>query len=518
MRYYHNMVLFITILVGIFFVSSLTATAVAPKPIEQKPNSVLLNKSHSPADNVLRVVLTPETQSVPIGGTAIFNVVVLNVSDDINLVNVTVSDPQAPDCNRTIGNLAADTNFPPFQCNRMNVQAPFTNNIHVEGTNPINSQISTDDDSAEVEIIALDVILEASPTTLPEPGGLVDFSLTITNTGSLDVTLQNLNSPQYGNLTNSSNENISNNSCLPNPTLPLLAANGGQFSCGFSAKVNGQPDEYDIVVTAVATDENNISISESGTATVRLSDVEADLEVILSASPLTIYAPGSSVNFVLKINNTSLVDSINIGQLQDNVLENLNGQGDCLTPYILLAGETYTCSYVDEVIGDADSEHERSVLVTGTDDDNPNNTIERSAEVTILIVEKPEYIHYLPLIIDTVDEPNNICNDAFPLNTNTPYYFHANDQNDWYTFDLDTQGKVTVSLTNFIPVIGQIQVYKKDTCENLMTEDLIGFNGNHNTTKLVPLGTQSPGHYIIWIINDGITTVTEPYRLFIEVQ
>ena len=51
-----------------------------------------------------------------------------------------------------------------------------------------------------------------------------------------------------------------------------------------------------------------------------------------------------------------------------------------------------------------------------------------------------------------------------------------------------------------------------------MTEDLIGFNGNHNTTKLVPLGTQSPGHYIIWIINDGITTVTEPYRLFIEVQ
>ncbi len=518
MRIHHSLIFLFILVFGVFYVSSLPATAVTPKLLEQKLATLPNNETNAPNDDILLVVLTPETQSIPLGGTATFNVVVLNISDNVNLVDVTVSSPQAPDCDRTIGNLAADTNYPPYQCSQINAQAPFTVNVHVEGKNPINNQISADDDSAQVEIIDLDVVLEALPDTLAEPGGLVDFSLTITNTGSLDASLQSLNSPQYGNITDSNNENISDNSCLPDPTLPILAANGGLFSCSFSAEVNGQPDEYDIVVTAVAKDENDNNISESGTATVRLSNVAANLDVTVSASPMTVFAPGSSVNFTLNINNTSLVDSINVGQLEDNVLGNLNGKGNCQTPHLLTAGEIYTCSYLDDVSGIAGSEHIRSVLVSGTDDDDPNNPIERSGEVTISIIEKPEYIRFLPLIINTIDEPNNRCQDAYPLDTGVNYYFYANDQNDWYTFDLDVQGNVLVSLTNFVPIVGQIQVYKKDSCDNLMLTDRIGFNGNHDTTKLVPLGVQGPGHYIIWIINDGTPNATDPYQLNVEVQ
>lgn len=93
----------------------------------------------------INIEKTPDSQQVEIGGTASFTIEVTNTGT-VNLVNVTVTDPQAPDCDNFIGDLAVGASVS-YSCERTNVQEGFNNVATVTGEGEEGGDVTDDDDA-----------------------------------------------------------------------------------------------------------------------------------------------------------------------------------------------------------------------------------------------------------------------------------------------------------------------------------------------------------------------------------
>ncbi len=213
----------------------------------------------------------PDQQTIQRGEPAQFSIIVSNIDSSVNLTGIAVVDLLAPDCSRTIGNLPANSNFPTYLCTLDSVQEPLINWAAVQGTNPVNDQIDRARDSARVDIIDISVSLEAEPSSMPPPGGSIKFTVHISNTGSVTVALRSLTSPQFGDLTNPTNQLVSDNRCLPDPNLPLLLPNGDAVSCSFYSEIIGDTSQYPAEVIAWAMDKEQNSVVNSGTTTIDIT-------------------------------------------------------------------------------------------------------------------------------------------------------------------------------------------------------------------------------------------------------
>jgi hypothetical protein len=112
-------------------------------------------------------------------------------------------------------------------------------------------------------------------------------------------------------------------------------------------------------------------------------------------------------------------------------------------------------------------------------------------------------------------EPNNSCQEAFPIAPNIAYSFLPKDADDWYIFELEVVGVVTIRLDDFTPEAGQIAVYRGDNCGNVT---FLMNNGEFSTTKIVELGEQPAHTYFIYVSNDGILTDITPYQLRVQFE
>jgi hypothetical protein len=116
---------------------------------------------------------------------------------------------------------------------------------------------------------------------------------------------------------------------------------------------------------------------------------------------------------------------------------------------------------------------------------------------------------YVPFIQQGIPgEPNNTCQQAYQIAINSHYWFTPNDVFDWYQFDLTFAGNVTVELTNFTPIYGQVAASKGISCAD---RQQLGNVGTPGTIKTLQLGQQSPGHYYLFVGSDGILSETAPY-------
>jgi len=99
----------------------------------------------------IEIVKDPDLQMVTLGGddTATWTIVVTNPGP-VDLVNVVVTDPQAPGCDRTIGDLAVGDSFD-YECSLSGVTAAFTNVATVTGEDASGNQV-TDSDDADVAV------------------------------------------------------------------------------------------------------------------------------------------------------------------------------------------------------------------------------------------------------------------------------------------------------------------------------------------------------------------------------
>lgn len=451
------------------------------------------------------------------GEKAEFTIVVFNSSQNIVLLNVAVSDPLAPDCSRSLGNLAPGEDRV-ITCSKLNVQQAFTNVATVEGQNANNGMTDSASDSASIEVIDLSLALTPQPSSLAEPGGTVAFSLSATNTGSVDVTLNSLNSPQYGDLFDADNSQLQNNTCARDAgNLPQIASNGGMFECSFEAEVVSQPGQYVVVTTAAAQDASSNSVTKSAEATITITNEAAAMNVKLAASPDRLFVPGGTVTLTLEIENTSRVDTLSQFKMTDSFLGDVEGKGDCEAPPLLARGETYTCSYSYELVGPAGSTRQHTLMVEAVDDDDPPNSVSDTAVDTIELVEPPTYVAWLPVVVADVEEPNDTCDAAYSLRLDTPYFPLPDDEEDWFYFELMQQRTVTIEIKNFVPLDGQGTVYGGGTsCST--SDDVIGINGGSSLNREIKLGSQPPGRYYLLIINDGAPNTQDRYELFVRTR
>ena len=101
---------------------------------------------------------------------------------------------------------------------------------------------------------SIEVSKAADPTTLPEPGGTVTFTVVVTNTGVETVTLTSLLDDPYGDLADDSgNPLIVNSTCATGGTI---TPDGGVYTCSFQGDVSGDAGAaHTDTVTATAEDE-----------------------------------------------------------------------------------------------------------------------------------------------------------------------------------------------------------------------------------------------------------------------
>ncbi len=112
-------------------------------------------------------------------------------------------------------------------------------------------------------------------------------------------------------------------------------------------------------------------------------------------------------------------------------------------------------------------------------------------------------------------EPNNSCAESYELQPDTPTYFFADDDHDWYRFELISPAEVRIVVDDFAPLAGQVAAYRGQSCQ---VAQFLKNDGSTAVQKVLLLGPQPAGSFFVYISNDGEPDLTQPYRLLIETQ
>ena len=142
----------------------------------------------------IEIVKSPDDQVLVFQGDATFDIAVTNTGD-LDLFNVTVTDPLAPACDRVIGDLAIGATLT-YTCDEPTVLADFTNVASVTGED-IEGNVVTDDDDAPVNVLAPAIDIQKTPDDQTVVVGRnAVFTITVTNTGDVDLVNLVVSDPQ----------------------------------------------------------------------------------------------------------------------------------------------------------------------------------------------------------------------------------------------------------------------------------------------------------------------------------
>ncbi len=342
---------------------------------------------YAPQSGAIRVTKTanPSSVSEP-GGNVTFTIVVENPNAGGALILTDLTDSIYGSLHGK-GNCALPQSIPPagsYTCQFTehiagNAGDTVTNVVTATGTDPNNNQVS-DTDEATVTITdvpsSMQVLKNASPSSLPEPGGNVTFSVEVQNTSSADpITITGMSDSVYGDLSQ-------RGTCVN--AIGQVIQPGDSYTCQFTAQVTGSAGDTETdVVNVTATDDDNHTLQDNDDATVTITNAASSIQVHKSANPTIIDAPGGDVTFTVEIQNTSTVDTVTITSLVDSVFGNLNGQGNCHVNVVLQPAETYTCQFIGHVSGQSGDTHTDIVTASGHDDDGDPVSDNDSATVQI---------------------------------------------------------------------------------------------------------------------------------------
>jgi hypothetical protein len=297
-----------------------------------------------------------------------------------------------------------------------------------------------DDDDATVTFTdvlpVITVDKSADPVSLPEPGGDVTFTVVVTNDSIEPVEITSLDDDVFGTLDGDADCEVG-----------TVLAVGGSCEFEFTEPVTGNAGLVHVdVVTATAEDDEGNEASATDDAVVVISDVGSSIEVTKTADPTSVPEPGAAVTFTVDVENTSLVDSITIDSIVDDVFGDLGDAGNAavtgstcpdLIGDVLAVDEVVSCTFVafigdDAVVGD-DSEHENTVLVSGTDDDDlpvaddddatvditdvlPTVTVDKEADVESVPEATPTEVTFTVTVTNGSVEPveiTSLVDDVF---------------------------------------------------------------------------------------------------------
>ncbi|HDN78946.1 MAG TPA: hypothetical protein ENG33_00605, partial [Chloroflexi bacterium] len=217
----------------------------------------------------------------------------------------------------------------------------------------------------------LEVNKTATPSTLSEPGGQVNFTVSVVNHDIEDVVLTSLVDDVYGSLNGKG-------TCA---TGIIIEANGGEYTCTFQGTFDDAGD-YTNTVTATVLDGDGHLAQAYSSASVTVTDVEPGVEVTKSANPTSLPEPGGTVNFTVVVANTS-VEEVTLTSLTDSVYGDLDGRGTCSTGGTIAAGDEYTCSFT----GSFTEAGTYINTVTAAVQDNEGNSAQDSDTASVTVTD-----------------------------------------------------------------------------------------------------------------------------------
>ncbi len=322
------------------------------------------------------------------------------------------------------------------------------------------------------DLPAIDVQKTVDPTSLPEPGGAVTFTVVVTNNSSPTdpVTITSLVDDIHGNLNGQG-------TC----SVPQTIQPGDSYTCEFPATVNGNAGYTETdTVTASGTDDEGTPVSDFDDATVTITPVDPVINVIKTVDPASMPEPGGPVTFTIVIeNNSGPTDPVTITSLVDDIHGNLNGQGTCSVPQTIQPGGSYTCEFPATVSGNAGYSETDTVTATGTDDDG--TPVSDFDDATVVITPLDPVIEVVKTADPTtVTEPGGLV-------TFTVVIYNNSNPTDPVTIDtlvddihgnLDGQGTCSVPQT--------IQPGGSYTCE--FTATVSGSAGDTETDTVTASG------------------------------
>ena len=284
-------------------------------------------------DPGIQIAKTPDLQTVVRGSAAAFTIAVTNTGD-VTLTNVTVSDAEAPDCDRTFAELQAG-GYQSYMCAVTGVADDFVNTATVTGTPSVGADVM-DSDTASVDVLHPDIQIVKTPDLQwVARGSAVSFNVAITNTGEVTLTSVAVVDSVTSNCDNGFSE--------------LRVGECRRYTCEIPAVV----DEFTSTITATGVSPVSEVVMDSDTATVLVLPV---IEITKTPDEQTVPS-GSMVNFGIAVTNTS--DAV-----LTNVTVSDEESPDCDRTFAqLLAGEhrSYTCAVADVTDGFINS-----AIVTGT--------------------------------------------------------------------------------------------------------------------------------------------------------
>jgi uncharacterized repeat protein (TIGR01451 family) len=157
----------------------------------------------------ISITKSPDDQVVPSGSTVRWTIVVRNTGN-VTLTNVRVTDPLAPNCNRTSTQIPALASMAPgasvtYTCNRANVTVGFTNVANVVGTPPSGPNVTDSDDArVRVQVLrpatapAIQITKNPKSQTVPM-GDPARWTIVVTNTGEERLTNVRVTDPKAPN-------------------------------------------------------------------------------------------------------------------------------------------------------------------------------------------------------------------------------------------------------------------------------------------------------------------------------
>jgi len=259
----------------------------------------------------------PDSRTFASGSNVPFEIAVTNTGE-VPLTDVVISDTLVPGCTNTFASLAAGETKT-YSCTAVNVTKGFTNIASVTGK--ADQVTVSDEDPSTVQIADIDISKQAEgpDSRTFTSGSDIDFEITVTNTGEVDLT-----------------EVVVTDELVPGcaKTIGSLAVGETQsYTCtiknvteGFTnvAKVTGKSDE--------------VVVSDEDPSTVLVASIY--LRKQEKGPDSRNFASGSDVDFEIEVKNTGEAD------LTDVEVTDAEVPGCAKTIGDLAAGETttYTCT------------------------------------------------------------------------------------------------------------------------------------------------------------------------------
>ncbi|MEZ5238895.1 MAG: VWA domain-containing protein [Microthrixaceae bacterium] len=248
-----------------------------------------------------------------------------------------------------------------------------------------NSATATDDATVGFTdtLPGISVDKDAGAASVDEPGELVEFTATMTNSGVEPVTIASVTDAVAGgtpfDVTVVGGPVVST-SC--GAAVGTLVAPGGTYQCSFEVLVAGNAgDSITDVVRFTATDDEGNVATDDADESVDVDDVLPSVLVTKEASVSEVAEPGADVEFTFVVSNTS-VEDVTVTSLVDSVFGDLTAECS-LAGVVLAPGGSADCTVSRFVGGNAGDVHENTVVVTATDDEGNVATDDADEDVDV---------------------------------------------------------------------------------------------------------------------------------------